>query len=177
MKKLLPIVIILIAGAFGGGGGFFLKQTTSPSTTEKPANEATDEAHPDKDDKDKKEKKKKEKKNGHGPADTDAAYLKFGRQFVVPVVKDGAPQMMMILEISIEVDPSLAGDIYAFEPKLRDAFLAQLMRLGSADILANIVESPEAMEKAKSTLLNTAHTILGDDAKDILILGVGIQQY
>jgi flagellar protein FliL len=178
MKKLLPIIItILIAGALGGGGGFFLKQTIALSSTEGAASEALDEAHEIEDKKIKKIKKK-EKKTDHGaPADNTAAYLKFGRQFVVPVVKGGAPQVMMILEISIEVDPSVAGDVYAFEPKLRDAFLAELMRLGSVDILANIIESPEAMANAKSSLLNTARTILGDGAKDILILGIGIQEY
>ncbi|NOX83323.1 MAG: flagellar basal body-associated FliL family protein [Alphaproteobacteria bacterium] len=176
MKKFLPIIIIVIAGALGGGGGFFLKQATAPSSTEEAAGEAPDEGHEKEDKKGK--KKKKDKKSEHGAAaDNDAAYLKFGRQFVVPVVKGGAPQVMMILEISIEVDPSQAGDIYAFEPKLRDAFLAELMRLGSVDILANIIESPEAMANTKSSLLNTARTILGDGAKDILILGIGIQEY
>jgi flagellar protein FliL len=175
MKKLLPIIIVVIAGALGGGGGFFLKQATAPSAPEEAAGEAPDEGH---EKEGKKKKKKKEKKSEHGAAaDADAAYLKFGRQFVVPVVKGGAPQVMMILEISIEVDPSAAGDIYAFEPKLRDAFLAELMRLGSADILANIIEKPEAMVKAKSSLLNTARTILGDGAKDVLFLGIGIQEY
>jgi flagellar protein FliL len=180
MKKLLPIIIIVIAGALGGGGGFFLKQTTSASATEEAAGEAADEGHEKeaKNEKEDKKGKKKDKKSEHGAAaDTDAAYLKFGRQFVVPVVKGGAPQVMMILEISIEIDPSAAGDVYAFEPKLRDAFLAELMRLGSVDILANIIEKPEAMVKAKSSLLNTARTILGDGAKDILILGIGIQEY
>ncbi len=175
MKKLLPILIIVIAGALGGGGGFFLKQMTAPSTPEEAASEPPDEGH---EKKDKKKKNKKDKKSEHGAAaDADAAYLKFGRQFVVPVVKGGAPQVMMILEISIEIDPSQAGDVYAFEPKLRDAFLAELMRLGSADILANIIEKPEAMVKAKSSLLNTARTILGDGAKDVLFLGIGIQEY
>ncbi len=176
MKIFLPIVIILIAGALGGGGGFFLKQTTSPGATDVVAIEATDVSH-DKEDK-KKKKKKKDKKNSHGgAADSNAAYLKFGRQFVVPVVKDGAPQVMMILEISIEIEPSLAGDIYTLEPKLRDAFLAELMRLGGAGILTKVLESPEAMANAKSALLNTAHTLLGDGAKDILILGIGVQEY
>ncbi len=176
MKKLLPIIIVVIAGVLGSGGGFFLKQTTSAGASEETAGEALDEDHGKKDKK--KKKKKKDKNNDHGaPAAADAAYLKFGRQFVVPVVKSGAPQVMMILEISIEVDPSTAGDVYTFEPKLRDAFLAELMRLGSADILTNIIEKPEAMTNTKSSLLNTARTILGDGAKDVLILGIGIQEY
>jgi flagellar protein FliL len=176
MKKLLPILIIVIAGALGGGGGFFLKQTTSAGAPEETASQTADEGHEKEDKKGK--KKKKGKKSEHGAAaDADAAYLKFGRQFVVPVVKGGAPQVMMILEISIEIDPSQAGDVYAFEPKLRDAFLAELMRLGSADILANIIEKPEAMVMAKSSLLNTARAILGDGAKDVLFLGIGIQEY
>ncbi len=171
MKKLLPILIILIAGVLGGGGGYFLKQAGSSSISdEAPVSEAENDSHA--------KKEKKKEKASHGKTESaDAAYMKFGRQFVVPIVRGGKPQMMMILDINIEIDESDKESIYSSEPKLRDALLAELIKLSSDGVLASIVESPEAMAEAKSALLERARAISGSGAKDILILDIGVQEY
>ncbi len=171
MKKILPLVIILIAGLLGGGGGYFFKTSSSPSDSK----ESVDEEH---DDPEKKKKKKKAK--GHGSPDKEnetVSYMKFSRQFVVPVVRNGVPQVMMIFSITIAVEPSFSENAYLYEPRLRDAILATLLQLGSKGELTVITENTEMMASAKSALLDTAISIIGDGAREVLILDIGVQKY
>jgi len=173
MKKILPLIIILVAGLVGGGGGYFFKASSSPSDSK----ESVEEKHGDPE---KKKKKKKKKDKGHGSPEEEGetvSYMKFSRQFVVPVVRNGVPQVMMIFSITIAVEPSLSENAYLYEPRLRDAILARLLQLGSRGELTVITESTEMMAGAKSALLDTAKSIIGDGAREVLILDIGVQKY
>ncbi|WDI31545.1 flagellar basal body-associated FliL family protein [Hyphococcus flavus] len=179
MKKLLPIIIILVAGIAGGGGGYFFKLQASQGGGEEHA--AADGEHGEKSDDghgDKKDKKKKKKKGGHGEADTSSTvYMKFGRQFVVPVVQNGKPRSMMIMDINIEVDSEQGETVYAYEPRLRDAILSHLiMKAGDGD-LPLMLEDTAVMEKTKAEILAISKTIIGDGALQVLIQDIGMQSY
>ncbi|WP_425409247.1 hypothetical protein [Hyphococcus sp.] len=178
MQKFLPIIVIVIAAIAGGGGGYFFKTQSSQA---KEHASATDEAHGESADNhgDKKDKKKKKKKKGgHGEEETSSTvYMKFGRQFVVPVVRGGRPQAMMIMDINIEVDNELGETVYAYEPRLRDAMLEHLiMKAGEGD-LPQMLEDTAMMEETKAELLAISKTIIGEGALDILIQDIGIQSY
>ena len=183
MQKLLPIIVILIAGVAGGGGGYFFKLQASQGGGEDHAEagehaeendhgEKSDDGHGDKKD------KKKKKKGGHGEADASSTvYMKFGRQFVVPVVQNGKPKSMMIMDINIEVNSELGETVYAYEPRLRDAILSHLiMKAGEGD-LPRMLEDTAVMEETKAEILAISKTIIGDGALQVLIQDIGMQNY
>lgn len=169
MKKLIPIIVILVAGVAGGGGGFVAKSML----TKKPAPDAHAEAGADEHG-----KKDKKKKGGHGEEDTGGTtYMKFSRQFVVPIVERGRPKSMVILDINIEVDNSLNEGAYSLEPRLRDALLTRMMSLANEGMLPQMLEDVDKMEAMKAALLETSRQIMGDAAKNVLVLDLGIQSY
>ena len=170
LQKLLPLIVIVIAGLVGGGGGFFAKSMMSGGGGDKEA------AHEE--DADGHGKEKKKKGGGHGEEDTGStSYMKFSRQFVVPVVRRGKPKSMVILDINIEVDNSQGESVYSLEPRLRDAILTRLLALAGEDMLPQMLEDVDKMELMKAALLETSREIMGDAALNILILDLGIQNY
>lgn len=170
MSKLLPILIIVVAALAGGGGGFFLKmQTSAEAVDQEPADGSHEPAA---------DKHEKKSKGGHGAPSADAlSYVKFTRQFVVPVIKNGQPKMLMVFDINIEVDDTFGRSAYSLEPRLRDAILAQLFVFANSGILMQITESTEARTKVKAALLETVRKIMGDSALEILLVDIGIQEY
>lgn len=172
IKKLLPVIVILAAGIIGGGGGYFAKTQTAKAASA-PAGEEHAEAA------DNHGKKKKKKKGGHGAEEDVGAtsYMRFGRQFVVPVVEHGKPKTMVILDINIEVDNTLNESVYTLEPRLRDALLARMLELAAQGMLPQMLEEADKMDATKAALLETSRTIIGDAALNILILDIGIQSY
>ena len=103
--------------------------------------------------------------------------MKFSRQFVVPVVREGTPRSMVILDINIEIDNSLDESVYTLEPRLRDALLSRLLILASAGTLPQMLEDDEKMEAMKAALLETSRSIIGSAAVNVLILDIGIHSY
>ncbi|WP_411815928.1 hypothetical protein [Hyphococcus sp. DH-69] len=182
MQKLLPIIVILVAAIAGGGGGYFFKmqsasKTSNDSSAEQIASDG-DVSHGNKDNAG--HAKKKKKKGGHGDSEegkSSTTFMKFGRQFVVPVIKHGQPKSMVILDINIEIDSSMDEAVYTFEPRLRDALLSKLLELAADDMLPQILENGEKMEATKQALLETSRTIIGDSARSVLILDIGMQNY
>jgi len=169
LQKLLPVIVIVIAGLVGGGGGFFAKSMMSGGGDKEAAHEEDADGHG---------KEKKKKGGGHGEEDTGStSYMKFSRQFVVPVVRRGKPKSMVILDINIEVDNSQGESVYSLEPRLRDAILTRLLALAGEDMLPQMLEDVDKMELMKAALLETSREIMGDAALNILILDLGIQNY
>lgn len=168
LAKLLPVIVIVVGAAIGGGGGYAAKTMSGGSADEK---DAAADSHGD-------EKKKSKKKGGHGEETAGAtSFMKFSRQFVVPVVQQGRPKSMVILDINLEVDNSLNESVYVLEPRLRDAILSKLLMLASQGMLPQMLEDHEKMELTKAALLETSQEIIGDAALSVLILDLGIQNY
>ncbi|MEE3098544.1 MAG: flagellar basal body-associated protein FliL, partial [Pseudomonadota bacterium] len=55
-------------------------------------------------------------------------YVKLDRQFVVPLVQQEQVKALVILTLSLEVDPGMSSEALTREPKLRDRFLQVLFR-------------------------------------------------
>lgn len=177
LKKLLPVIIIAIAGAAGGGGGFLAKSMTSakaaPGDAEASTHVSDESGHAGK-----KDKKQAGHGGGHGGETASATnYMKFGRQFVVPVVHGGRPKSMVILDINIVVDGSYNEGVYSLEPRLRDAFLARLLALSSEGMLPEMLEDMDKLAYLKAALLDESRKIMGPAALDVLVLDLGIQNY
>jgi len=168
MKKILPILVIvgaLIGGiALGGaahiatGGG---TKKSGPATHE-------DSEHP--------KETGHGKKSGHGEDTAKSAYLKFGRQFVAPVIKNGVPIGMMILDVNIELDPAIGQSAYSEEPRLRDAVMEVLLRQGAKGRLNDLFVDPAVLDETKEEILTASRKILGDGARSVLIMDIGYQR-
>lgn len=128
--------------------------------------------------KDKKESKGHKKKDGHGGGDDEAAYgfLKFSRQFIVPVVEADHVQSLVILDINLEIDPSATEEAYSQEPKVRDALLRSLFTLSNEGAFSGRLLDEENMENIRSSLLHAAHGIIGDEVTEVLILNIARQE-
>ncbi len=171
MKKLLPILLAVIAVAVGAAGGFFLRAAGSPAA---PGGEAAtgqkEVAHAEKD------AAHVANDDAHGKKGDAAVYMKFSRQFVTPIVAEGRPAAMMILDVNIEIDPALADTIYAEEPRLRDGVLKALLRQSAAGRLGSIFADPAVLEETRREILEEMRAIVGDGAKSVLIMDVGYQK-
>lgn len=177
LQKLLPVIIIAVAGVAGGGGGYLAKSMMSakaaPEAAEDSAHAGDESGHGEK-----KDKKKSGHGGGHGAEQASATnYMKFSRQFVVPVVHGGRPKSMVILDINIAVDGSYDEGVYSLEPRLRDAFLARMLALSGEGMLPEMLEDMDKLVYLKAALLEESRKIIGDAALDVLILDLGIQNY
>lgn len=185
------VVIIFQALAVAGGAflGYSIKGgggAPSHESSESHEAEAEKNDHGKKDDekkkKDKREKKSKKKKDdGHGGGHGDSAgaenagYLKFGRQFVVPVIARDNVDALVILDINLELDPSAAESAYSREPKVRDALLKSLLQLSNEGAFGERLLNEENLDDIRARLLASAKTVLDDDVVGVLILNVARQ--
>ena len=183
MKLLLPIIIVLVGVGAGAGVGFVMKPADDASHEETDDADHGDDhgdSHAGADDhggEKKSSKKKKAKKDDHGGGHGEkqkstTEYLEFRRQFVVPIIRENGVKALLVLDLTIEVAPGTASDAYAYEPKLRAAFLETLFRLSHTGMFSDDLTEPRVRDAIQEELLYTAQQILGDKAYDVLVLGV-----
>lgn len=145
IRKLLPLVLALIG--LGAGAGLFLRPAPDPDPTAEEVAAPVDPALvPD--------------------------YVKLSNQFVVPLVEKDRITAMVILTLSLEVTQGTSEQVYAREPKLRDAFLQLLFDhantggfRGSFTDAANLVILREGLREI-------AQKLLGDSVTDVLITDI-----
>ncbi|MFN0024054.1 MAG: hypothetical protein ACKVS5_09145 [Parvularculaceae bacterium] len=119
--------------------------------------------------------KKNDHKDKAGPA--SSSYFKFSRQFVAPVVIDGSPKAMIILDVVVELAPGAETTLYADEPKLRDAVLRALLTQSSNGALASMLQEPALLETTRAAIFKNIHALVGDDAVSVLLMDVGYQPF
>lgn len=204
MKKIIfPILMILfvVGGAVaadmvrnGGGDASATTSDHKPKKSKKKDSHAKDKGHgkkddghkkPDKKKKDdghgKKDKKKKDshgKSDGHGDASSADTinYLKFKRQFVVPVMHEGTIEALVIMNINLELGDDAPDYAYSFEPKLRDAITRELLGLSNDGIFGAQLTTANAYETIRQRLLEACQAVLTEGISDILILDVARQE-
>lgn len=150
---ILPIVFVLVGGGAGAGAGLMLAPKAET------AHEATTDVH--------------EEADPHAvPSDHGVEYAKLNNQFIVPVVRDGTTRAVVALNLSAEVVSGGQGDVFAVEPKLRDALFAALLehaRLGGFD---EDYTDGDNMQLLRDSLRRTAVSVLPDTITDVMILDV-----
>ncbi|MCF8486558.1 MAG: flagellar basal body-associated FliL family protein [Rhodobacteraceae bacterium] len=147
IRKLLPLVLALIGLGAGAGAGLFLRPAPDPDPAAEEVAAPVDPALvPD--------------------------YVKLSNQFVVPLVEKDRITAMVILTLSLEVKQGTSEQVYAREPKLRDAFLQLLFDhantggfRGSFTDAANLVILREGLREI-------AQKLLGDSVTDVLITDI-----
>ncbi|MEQ8936413.1 MAG: flagellar basal body-associated FliL family protein [Amphiplicatus sp.] len=196
--KAIPFVIHALAVFGGVSGGVWLKSAPAAGA-DKPAH-TDDHKAPDKkadshgapahDAKPKdqhaaKEKKADQKKaakdshgggGGHGASDSDSAgdtgFMKFSRQFVVPVITSSGVRSLVVMDINIEVPPGMEESIYTREPKLRDSILAAMLNLSNRGAFNQNLLDGRNLDSIRADLLSAARSVIGEDAQNVLILNI-----
>jgi flagellar protein FliL len=143
-----------------------------------------------KDNKKKKEKKGKKEKSDHGkkksehgssdePSGSDSEYgfMKFSRQFIVPVIRTDNVNALVVIDINLEIAPESTENAYSREPKIRDALLSALLRLSNEGAFEDNLLEEDNIDWIRAQLLTAAQSILGEDATDVLILSIARQDF
>lgn len=191
LKKILPIVLQSVFVFGGVAGGIYLKSSgmlgSAPDAhaaegggeegADAGHEEGGDNAHGEK----KNDKKADEKKGGHGEADKgggdkSGGVIRFSRQFVVPVIHEDGVNSLLVLDIGVATPPEATQGLYTFELKLRDAILTALLRLSNSGAFDDELLEDASISALRTDLLAAAKTVIGDDAKQILILNIARQR-
>lgn len=148
IRKLLPLALCLIGAGAGAGAGLFLRP---PPPEPDLAAEAA-------------------------PAPVDPAlvpdYVKLSNQFVVPLVEKERISAMVILTLSLEVTQGTTEQVYAREPKLRDAFLQLLFDHANTGGFRGSFTDAANLVILRRGLLDIAKSTLGDIVTDVLITDI-----
>ncbi|MCA8887609.1 MAG: flagellar basal body-associated FliL family protein [Parvularculaceae bacterium] len=167
----------LVGAAAGIGARVVLSPPAQAAQSEEDSESATADAHGAKaQDSGHGAGKRGDKGGGHGAAPA-TAFIEFSRQFIAPAIENGRPVGLMILDINLEVENAVSSLAYSQEPKLRDAVLRTLLRLGSEDSLADLMTNTEKLERVRAAILDECQEVLGDGVLAVLIMDVGYQRY
>lgn len=119
-----------------------------------------------------------ESRRSPGGADDDAAseFARMSSQFIVPVIRGEQVASLVVLSITIEVDPGQTTTVFQREPRLRDSFLRVLFdhaNIGGFD--AGFTQSG-TLEILRKALKEAAMATLGSMVRDILIVDIVRQE-
>ncbi|MEM7728176.1 MAG: flagellar basal body-associated FliL family protein [Pseudomonadota bacterium] len=145
---------------------------------EKEGHAKDDKAHGKSDGHAKSDKPAKSDKKGHGDKGASSGsteYIKFKRQFVVPVLKNEAVDALILLNLGIEVSASRRDEMFRKEPRFRDAFIRELLQLSDRGYFDQELTSPDTYEVLRETLARAAKEISEDGVTDVLILDLSRQ--
>ena len=148
IRKLIPLLLGLVGPGIGIGGGLVLR----PAPAE-PAVEEADHAE-------------------ETEPEVPPEYVKLNNQFIVPVMAEGKVVSMVILSLSLEVATGSTEMAYQREPKLRDVFLQVLFdHANSGGFQGSFTDSANLI-LLRTALTEAAHSVLGDEVKDVLIADI-----
>jgi len=184
MKAVLFPVILAVSAAGGVLAADFARGTVAPSSAEDGSHDAkagghggakADEkgGHGDKGKKAKASKGHDDK--GYAGGGDEIEFIKFKRQFVVPVLANDDVQALILLNIGLEVPGNKRDDMFRLEPRFRDAFIRELLQLSDAGYFDSELTSPDTYEVLRETLSRAARDISEDGISDVLILDLSRQ--
>ena len=172
MRKLFPFVLALGGLGAGIGGGLYLRPAAGSdahATMDDPA-AAKPDGHADP------EAQAEAGAEDHAEADgTSPEYVKMNNQFVVPVVQDGRVAAMVVLSLSIEVEPGNTEAVYDREPKLRDVFLQVLFDHANVGGFSGSFTDGSNLIVLRTSLKEAAALVLGTVVRDVLITDIARQ--
>ena len=174
MKKLLPVLLVLFGIGGGLAAGVFLKPTQQSSDQE------TADAPTKNEERTAAEAEKGSVTGGETSEDSAAnqqrSYVKIGRQTIVPVIEGGKTRALMLFELAIDVAADTNDLVARMEPRLRDAFLRELLKMSYTGAFMSNFTNDAIIEELRGNLLSAARKHLGESVKDVLILDVMRQE-
>ncbi|THD85543.1 flagellar basal body-associated FliL family protein [Aliigemmobacter aestuarii] len=174
LRLVIPVVIVLLATGGGMAAGLFLRPPPDPAHAAEGTGTAGAEAEGAKG-ADQGSGTGADDGEGHQDAkhqdsgETAPEYVKLNNQFVVPVVEEGRVRSLVILSLGLEVAPGTTEDVYAREPKLRDAFLQLLFDHANSGGFKGTFTDGANLILLRRSLLESAQRVLGQKVTDVLI--------
>jgi hypothetical protein len=102
-------------------------------------------------------------------------YVRLNNQFVVPVVEDRRVVSMVVLSLSLEVEPGSTEAVYQREPKLRDVFLQVLFDHANVGGFSGSFTDGDNLVVLRTSLREAAALVLGTSVRDVLITDIARQ--
>lgn len=103
---------------------------------------------------------------------TGPEYVALQRQMIVPIVSNDQVISLVVLSLSIEVQPGFSNDVYDREPKLRDAFLRVLFRHANSGGFSGAFTSGEKMQDLRRALNRAGQQVLGTVLIQVLVTDI-----
>lgn len=173
MGKLIP-VILAVVGLVGGAAAGWLMKPPPPPEPEVCLDEAGRPAPPDRAAELCPPVPAKAEEDGEPtPPPTDpkdrSEFVKLGRQFVVPVMKEARMASMVVLGLNIEVAPGHVEAVLTQEPRLRDALLRVLFDHAYSGGFDGDFTAEYVMRDLRRNLLRAARRVAGPEVRDVLV--------
>lgn len=108
-------------------------------------------------------------------APATSEFVKLNNQFIVPVLRDGKINSLVVLSLSVETPAGQSEFIYAQEPRLRDAFLQVLFDYANSGGFDGEFTNGNNMNTLRDELLMSGKKLLGEDIISLLITDIGRQ--
>lgn len=165
MRKLVPILLLVLGLAGGAGAGFYLRPPPALLTELPPCGP------------DPNAQTQHEAKEGATQDDTSGSkeYVKLNNQFVIPVVQDDTVSSLVVISLNIEVKPGYKEEIYAREPRLRDALLRAMFDHANIGGFRGAFTNSSNLDILRISLRETAKDTIGQGVLDVLIMDIARQ--
>jgi hypothetical protein len=166
MRLILPILLLLLGLGGGVGVGLFLgggPEMEEADAEDSPSGDVSEDVTPP------------PGTTGDSlvtPANAGTEYVRLRNQFIVPVVRHGSVRSLVILVLTVEATTGGSDAVFQHEPRLRDSFLRVLFAHANSGGFDGQFTEAAAMAPLRSGLRDAAIAVLGDVARDVLIVDI-----
>lgn len=165
MKRLLlPLVLLILGIGAGVGAGIALKPANDEMAEANPCGDIIADATS--------ASAEEESAEAEAEASPEREYAKMNNQFIVPVVKEGRVEAMVVMALNLELLINTRQAVFATEPKLRDEFLQAMFDHANNGGFSGNFTSGENMRALRNNLLRRAQSVVGNDITDVLITDI-----
>ena len=105
----------------------------------------------------------------------EGVFVKFDQQFVIPLIANGEVAAMVVMNLTLEVDPGVDARALERQPRLRDRFLRVMLDHAATGGFNGVFTSNGQIDRLKTALMETARTEVGPGVRDVLILDMNKQ--
>lgn len=170
MRLILPLILLLLGLGGGVGAGLML----GPDEPEMSEEDGDDTAEDSADEDSSEEEEAGPPSTGAfvTPANVGTEYVRLRNQFIVPVVRDGTVRSLVVLVLTVEATTGGSDAVFQHEPRLRDSFLRVLFAHANAGGFDGQFTESTAMAPLRAGLRDAAVSVLGDVARDVLIVDI-----
>lgn len=102
----------------------------------------------------------------------DFDYARFSNQFVIPVVRSENIQSLVVMSLTMEIEVGTNEEVFALEPKLRDAVLRVLFDHANSGGFNGQYTSAGAMDTLRRSLREATRAVAGPVIQDVLIADI-----
>jgi len=166
LGKMLPLLSLLFGICSGIGTGMFLM----PPDDFQPSGEQHGADDPHSDEEQWHDPVAGSQGNSMDPPASE--FVRMSNQFVIPVVRNEKIAALVVMSLSLETRFGASEEIYAREPKLRDAFLRVLFDHANMGGFHGAFTNAETMDLLRTGLREVAQKEIGPDVLDVLIVDI-----